>query len=63
MLLHVQYKDDRFDYVQTVALDGLIASGQLKKLYRPLDKHWATVGVDPVRGSGGAYIGADRRKV
>jgi len=62
MLLHVQYKNDRFDYVQAVALDGLIASGQLKKLYRPRDKHWATVGVDAVRGSGGSYAGTDRRQ-
>ena len=62
MLLHVQYQNDRFDYVQAVVLDSLIASGRLKKLYRPLDKHWVTVGVDPIRGSGGSYMGQDRRK-
>jgi hypothetical protein len=62
MLLQVQYQNDRFDYVQPVVLDRLIASGQLKKLYRPMDKRWATVGVDAIRGSGGSYSGADRRQ-
>ena len=62
MLLRVQYQDERFDYVQPAALDGLIVSGRVKKLYRPLDREWATVGIDAVRGSGGPYSGTDRRQ-
>jgi hypothetical protein len=62
MLLRVQYQDERFDYVQAAALDGLIVSGRVKKLYRPLDGEWATIGVDAVRGSGGSYSGTDRRQ-
>jgi hypothetical protein len=62
MLLQVQYQNDRFDYVQPVVLDNLIASGRLKKLYRPIDKRWATVGVDAIRGAGGSYAGTDRRQ-
>jgi hypothetical protein len=62
MLLHVQYKNEKFDYVNPTTLDGLIAAGQLKKLYRPIDRNWVVVGVDAVRGSGGSYTGTNRRQ-
>jgi len=62
MLLHVQYQNGRYDYVQAAAIDGLIASGALMRLFRPSEKEWATVGVDSFRGSGGAYGGSDRRR-
>lgn len=61
MLLHVQYQNGRYDYVQAAAVDDLIASGRLMRLFRPTDKEWATVGVDRFRGSGGSYVGTDRR--
>ena len=61
MLLHVQYQNGRYDYVQAASIDGLIASGSLMRLFRPAEKEWATVGVDSFRGSGGAYVGSDRR--
>lgn len=62
MLLHVQYQNGRYDYVQAAALDSLIASGRLMRLFRPFDKEWATVGVDAFRGAGGAYRGENRRE-
>jgi hypothetical protein len=62
MLLHVQYQNGRFDYVQAAVLDAMIASGRVMRLFRPSDREWATVGVDSFRGSGGPYAGTDRRQ-
>jgi hypothetical protein len=61
MLLHVQYQNGRYDYVQAAVVDELIASGHVMRLFRPSNKEWATVGVDSFRGSGGDYKGTDRR--
>jgi hypothetical protein len=62
MLLHVQYQNGRYDYVQAAAVDELIASGHLMRLFRPSSKEWATVGIDSFRGTGGSYRGTNRRE-
>jgi len=60
MLLKVQYNNDTFDMVKPHILEGLISSGQIKRFYR--SEGWATLGVDPIRGTGAAYSGMERRK-
>ena len=62
MVLHVQYKDFHYDYVNARALDELIADKTLLQIYRPSEKRWVDVYRDPVRGIGGNYSGPDRRK-
>jgi hypothetical protein len=47
MLIHVNYPDNRYDYVKDTILHGLIESGKIARFKRY--SGWATVGVDPVR--------------
>lgn len=62
MILHVQYKDLRYDYVTARILDELLAHRQLRLFFRPSEKRWVNVLTDPVRGAGGEYAGPDRRE-
>jgi len=61
MLIRVMYQDDKFDMVKPLILDGLIASGRLKKFFRL--EGWATIGIDPIRGRGSRYEGPERRNI
>ena len=60
MLLKVMYQDDKYDMVRPSLLNELIASKKIKKFYR--SGGWADIERDPIRGSGGSYIGPERRK-
>ena len=62
MILHVQYKNLHYDYVDTRVLDRLIADNKLRLFFRPSEKRWVNVSTDPVRGVGGEYFGPDRRE-
>jgi hypothetical protein len=62
MILHVQYKDFKHDYVNTRVLDRLLADGSLLGFYRPSKKKMVNVYRDPIRGMGGNYSGSDRRQ-
>ena len=62
MVLHVQYKDFKYDYVNTHNLDRLLADKSLHRFYRPSEKRMVNVYRDPVRGVGGNYSGPDRRQ-
>jgi PAS domain S-box-containing protein len=59
MLIKVVYSDNKHDMVDPFLLDELIASGKIKKFLR--SEGWATVGIDPIRGTGGYYKGPERR--
>jgi hypothetical protein len=61
MLIHVNYADDRYDYVKDFMLDSLIESGAIAKFQRSTG--WVRVGVDPIRKgrSESGYSGAERR--
>jgi len=63
MVIRVQYQNDKFDYVNEFTLARLINTEEIKKLYRPSDEEWVTIGADPVRGTGGHYAGPERRQV
>ena len=62
MVLRVLYNNDKFDYVNDLALDRLITTLEIKKFYRPSEERWITIGIDPTRGRGGYYTGVDRRQ-
>ena len=62
MILHVQYQDNRYDFVDAETLDRLLASNEIRGFYRPSEKRWVDVSRDPIRGSGGRYSGPDRRQ-
>lgn len=60
MAIKVVYSDDTQGVLKPFQLDKLIKMGKLKKFYR--SGGWVTIGVDPVRGTGGCYNGPERRK-
>ena len=62
MLLHVQYKDFSYDYVDADTLDKLIANKTIQWFYRPSEKRLINVFSDPIRGIGGDYSGSERRQ-
>jgi len=62
MILHVQYKDLHYDFVNTRTLDKLIADEKLRLFFRPSEKRWVDVLSDPIRVIGGEYVGPERRE-
>lgn len=63
MFLHVQYRDNRHDFVKANHLDKLIELRQIKQFYRPSEGRWVDIAVDPVREVGGNYGGPERRRM
>jgi hypothetical protein len=62
LILHVQYRNQKYDYVDRQKLDDLITQKGIKLFYRPSEKKWVDVDMDPVRGTGvGPYTGIERR--
>ena len=59
MLIKVMYQNNEYGTVNPFLLDELIASGKIKKFLR--SGGWATIGIDPIRGTGGHYKGPERR--
>lgn len=47
MLIHVKYRDNRYDYVKDTMLQSLIEAGTVSQFKR--SGGWARVGTDPVR--------------
>ena len=62
MVLRVRLDDDRYDYVNGQAIEELIEQKRITMFYRPSEKKWVDVGVDPIRKKSGIfYIGPERR--
>ena len=62
MLLHVQYENDHYDYIDAHILDRLLKSENVKRFFRPSEGRWVKVFRDPIRGVGGDYSGPNRRQ-
>jgi hypothetical protein len=62
MLLHVQYQDSRYDYVDAAKLNDLIASKQIKKFLRASQNEWVDIESGSIRGEGSLYLGPERRQ-
>ena len=63
MLLHVQYENDQYDYIDAHILDRLLKSENVKRFFRPSEGRWVNVFRDPIRGVGGDHMGPDRRQL
>lgn len=59
MMVLVRYLDGTYDMVMNYHLDKLISDSKIIGFER--SNKWITLGVDPVRGSGGVYSGPERR--
>jgi hypothetical protein len=60
MLIHVEYDDNRYDYVKNFQLDKLLEMEKVHKFQRR--SGWVTVGVDPMRSKRSPnYTGDERR--
>jgi hypothetical protein len=62
MILHVQYDNFHYDFVDTRTLDRLLAGKGIRHFYRPSEKKWVDVSFDLIRGMGGHYLGINRRQ-
>lgn len=62
-LIRVVYRANEygFDYVTRELLQSLITHDQITHFYRPSERRWIDIRLDPVRGSGGGYQGPERR--
>ncbi len=64
MIIRVQYRDKKYDYVGSQFLEGLIQERTIRQFFRPAEKKWINIDLDPIRGRGGTpYNGAERRLV
>lgn len=60
MLVQVNWRNERYDYVNDYMLDTLIEAGVVARFLRSTG--WVTVGVDPIRSArGDGYNGPERR--
>jgi hypothetical protein len=60
--IEVQYRDGTHALVDDYLLDSLIHTGRVTHFYRPSQRRWITVGVDPVRKEEGPRPGKERRR-
>ncbi len=63
MVLHIQYQNNKFDYINCEILDQLIRMRRIKRFYRPSEDKWVIIGIDPIRGNGGDHDGRERRRM
>jgi len=63
MLLRVQYRNEKYDYVVPETLDELIMTREITRFYRPSENDWVDVDRSPLRGMAIVmpYIGPERR--
>lgn len=61
--LWIRYANGVSDVVNQKLLDDLIEGNALKEFYRPSESRWVKLGVDMIRGTGGNYLGPDRRSI
>ncbi len=60
--IEVEYQDGKHAFIDDYLLDGLIKSMQIKQFFRPSEKRWIIIGIDPVRSKKGNYCGKERRR-
>ncbi len=64
MILRVQYKNGKYDYVNRRTLDALIKQEAIEQFYRPQEKKWVNINIDPIRGKESIfYFGMERRQL
>ncbi len=60
--VEVKYQNDTHAFVDDYLLEELIRSKQIKQFFRPSEKRWITIGIDPVRMGTSFYWGKERRR-
>jgi len=60
--IEVRYQNETHAFVDDYLLDDLIRSRQIQHFYRPSEKRWITIGVDPIRKEKVGYSGRERRR-
>lgn len=60
--IEVKYQNGSHAFVDDYLLDVLTQSKQIQQFYRPSERRWITIGVDPIRGKTLAYSGRERRR-
>ncbi len=60
--IEVEYQDGMPAFIDDYLLEGLIKSKQIKQFYRPSEKRWIKIGIDPVRSGKSNYCGMERRR-
>jgi hypothetical protein len=63
LLMRVVYrdKDHDFDYVTCDRLNMLIMHDEITHFFRPSERKWVNIRLDPVRGNEAEYQGPERR--
>lgn len=60
--IEVKYQNGAHAFVDDYLLDALIHSRQIQQFYRPSEKRWITIGVDPIRKEKVGYSGREKRR-
>jgi hypothetical protein len=63
MTIQVQFRNGKYDYVDSWKLNELIDLGQVKQFYRPSENRWIDVELDPMRGKVKSYRSRENRWV
>jgi len=64
MVLHVRYRNMKYDYVSSRMLDYLIGQKRINMLFRPSEKRWVDIELDLVlKEVTGTYDGIERRRL
>jgi hypothetical protein len=60
--VEVTYQNDTHAFVDDYLLEDLIRSKQIKQFFRPSERRWITIGIDPIRVGKSFYRGKERRR-
>jgi hypothetical protein len=50
MVLRIQYKNGKYDYVKQRTLNALIKKEAIEQFHRPNEKKWVNINIDSRRG-------------
>ncbi len=60
--IEVKYQNGTHAFIDDYLLGALIRSGEILQFYRPSEKRWVTIGIDPIRKEKRAFSGRERRR-
>jgi hypothetical protein len=63
MIIHVQYQDLRYDYIEAGSLEKLIKTKTIRQFCRPFLNEWVNVEEGPIRKADIPYTGPERRQL
>ena len=60
--IEVKYQNGTHAFVDDYLLKSMIHTKQITHFYRPSERRWVAIQVDPVRKGAGPYPGSERRR-